>query len=93
MNEIPNSMLTEKLKKRLRKRTVHVDNCYLWTGQHQRGTGYMIIDGKQYSVSRLVYAFGKQIRSSAKVIHTCGNSLCSKPEHLKQELEDYDGWV
>ena len=88
MNEIPKELLTDKLKKRMLKRTEEVDGCLLWTGQLQQGRGYVLINGRRYTIARLVYSINKKIRRNQIVRQTCGNQLCIKPSHLKQDWEE-----
>jgi hypothetical protein len=61
------------------------DDCWLWRGSHNNGSGYITVDGRCISVARVVYAmFAGGLLKTQRVSHVCGESLCVNPYHLKQ---------
>jgi hypothetical protein len=63
-------------------------NCWIWTAASRSGSGLLSIDRKNV----LVHVFSYEthvgpLTEGNEIIHTCGQSLCVNPEHLKQVLK------
>lgn len=89
MNKIKQSMLDISKIKRLFNRAEEVDGCLIWRGQHHKQHPYVFRGGKQYGVARLVHAHKLGFCVRTKVQHTCGNTMCIKPEHLVSVVDSY----
>jgi len=90
MNEIDPNKVSKVVRKSIERRTLVSGECHIWTGQQWRGHGYVVVRGEIMSVARVVYALNRKLRPRQKVVHTCGNSLCINPSHLKQLWEDLE---
>jgi hypothetical protein len=59
------------------------DGCWDWTAYHHKGWGYFNINKTPHLAHRVAYelTYG-EIPEGAKVLHTCNNDLCVRPDHL-----------
>lgn len=67
----------------LLSRTVSVEGCLVWTGSTRGGYGRVTTQGKEWTVTRLIWTLKHGAISEGYVIrHTCDNPKCCNPEHL-----------
>lgn len=74
------------MKERLLSKVEKTDSCWNWKGatRGKNGYGAMKVDGKVVSVHKLAYTiFRGEIPKNLLVSHSCHNSLCVNPDHLK----------
>ena len=74
------------MKERLLSKVEKTDSCWNWKGatRGKNGYGAMKVDGKVVSVHKLAYTLYRgEIPQNLLVSHTCHNSLCVNPDHLK----------
>ena len=74
------------MKERLLSKVEKTDSCWNWKGatRGKNGYGAMKVDGKVVSVHKLSYTLYRgEIPQNLLVSHTCHNSLCVNPDHLK----------
>jgi ribosomal protein L40E len=63
--------------------------CWIWTAQHPSGYPKFIYEGKVVAAHRFMYELVHGgIPENANVLHSCGNSLCVRPEHLLCRYDD-----
>ncbi len=60
------------------------DECWIWKGTVVRDRGKIIIEGRQLYVHRVSWelANGESIPEGMRVVQSCRNLVCVKPEHL-----------
>lgn len=88
--------LTEKQGRRLAERLKIVSNgCWEWQGHTVKGYGRMKVNGKSWSLHRLVFALYHGAAPSGKMMlrHLCHNRKCANIDHLapgtsKQNVQD-----
>ena len=72
--------------RRLLRKMKKVDDCWIWTGYTKNGRyGSLCVDGKAHQAhiaayKRLIGPVGQGM----KVLHSCNNTMCIKPHHLRQ---------
>lgn len=71
----------------LAKRLITDIGCWEWQGTIQKGDGQygkVRLRGRYVYVHRVVYAFFREAIPAGKVVgHTCNNSRCCNPDHLR----------
>lgn len=73
-----------ELEQKLSNNTRRFDGCWLWTGPtNDRGYGMLWIDSHPVRAHRVAFAlaFG-DLDDVEKVLHSCDNPPCVRPEHL-----------
>jgi hypothetical protein len=74
--------------------------CWTWTGaKNSQGYGVVTIQGQKWLAHRLMHhVFNEEIEPELMVLHSCNNTSCINPLHLRQGagsenwddvLEDY----
>ena len=69
---------------RLKRRTVHEGECWVWTGsRHPFGYGWITSGGKTLLAHRVAYEqIVGPIPDGLNVLHRCDNAPCWNPVHL-----------
>lgn len=59
--------------------------CWPWTGARRKRYGRLTVEGRSETAHRLAWrlATHRQIPSGMCIYHTCGNTLCCNPKHLR----------
>jgi 5-methylcytosine-specific restriction endonuclease McrA len=60
------------------------EKCWEWKGRLSNGYGYFKYKGKRYQAHRLSFYLTHGYLSDLMVLHSCDNSDCVRPEHLKE---------
>lgn len=72
------------VKDRFLKYVKKTDSCWIWTGSVWKGYGRFMSDRckKAHRVSYEI--FNGPIEKGKDILHSCNNSLCVNPQHLRQ---------
>ena len=72
------------LENRITPRLEPEGDCLIWPGAHSRGYGQISLEGRAYSIPRLVMEveIGKILNPREFVCHTCDTPACCSVEHL-----------
>lgn len=60
--------------------------CWEWQGAIDKGRPYIVIKGKKYLAYRVVFdVMNEEVLQDNEVVrHSCDNSICCNPMHLKR---------
>lgn len=71
-------------KERFETKVLKTDGCWTWTGVVTKlGYGHFWLDGTNKLAHRVSYLIHKGDPTGFKVLHSCDNTLCVNPEHLR----------
>lgn len=61
-------------------------DCIIWNGKpdKDRGYGRFLVNGKTELAHHVAFFIKYQREPNGYLIHSCSNSLCVNPEHLKE---------
>lgn len=89
MITIPIPDLNESVLAKIKRKSFPRGSCTIWNGCRDKdGRATIMIDGKRYKVSRLLYkhTFGID-PDELYVCHTCHEPKCINPEHFKLDTQ------
>lgn len=77
-------MTEEQTLHKILSKTVKTDSCWFYTGTNTSGYGTMVIDGRQQTVHRYMYAsVHGEIPKGLELDHLCRVKHCINPDHLQ----------